>query len=249
MENDNVFKNSQIIILGLCIGAATIAGSMILAQGAYRITRFAHETITVTGSAQKEIKSDYITWSCHVSRQGTDLAGAYQSIKEDMAKVVAYLKEKQISEAEIKVTPIVTEVLRKKNKEHEETIDVGGYLLSQGVEIRSREVEKLSRVARESTELISKGLEFVSDAPEFFYTDIGKLKLEMLALATQNAKERAKSMAGSVGNRIGLMRSAKMGVFQITPVTSTDVSDWGPNDTSSYEKKVMSVVTASFAIE
>jgi hypothetical protein len=40
-----------------------------------------------------------------------------------------------------------------------------------------------------------------------------------------------------------------MGVFQITPITSTDVSDWGINDTSSLEKKVMAVVTASFAIE
>jgi hypothetical protein len=40
-----------------------------------------------------------------------------------------------------------------------------------------------------------------------------------------------------------------MGTFQITPVNSYDVSWYGSNDTSSYEKKVMAVVTASFAIE
>jgi len=45
------------------------------------------------------------------------------------------------------------------------------------------------------------------------------------------------------------MRSAKMGVFQITPVNSYEVSWYGRNDTSSLEKKVMSVVSASFAIE
>lgn len=40
-----------------------------------------------------------------------------------------------------------------------------------------------------------------------------------------------------------------MGVFQITPVTSNDVSWYGENDTSSFEKKIMAVVTASFAVE
>jgi hypothetical protein len=44
------------------------------------------------------------------------------------------------------------------------------------------------------------------------------------------------------------MRSAKMGVFQITPISSVDVSDWGENDTSSLEKKVMAVVKVDFSI-
>jgi hypothetical protein len=71
----------------------------------------------------------------------------------------------------------------------------------------------------------------------------------MLAKATEDAKQRAISMAKSTGNKIGFMRSAKMGVFQIMPVTSTDVSWYGENDTSSFEKKVMAVVNASFSIE
>ena len=57
------------------------------------------------------------------------------------------------------------------------------------------------------------------------------------------------NMVKATGNKIGFIRSARMGVFQITPITSTDVSDWGVNDTSSLEKKVMAVVSASFAIE
>jgi len=70
----------------------------------------------------------------------------------------------------------------------------------------------------------------------------------MLEKASENAKQRAEKMAKATGNSIGFMRSARMGVFQITPVTSTDISDWGINDTSSLDKKVMAVVTVSFAI-
>jgi len=71
----------------------------------------------------------------------------------------------------------------------------------------------------------------------------------LLAKATENAKLRAESIVSSVGNKIGSLQSAKMGVFQITPLTSTQVSDYGEDDTTSLEKKVMVVVNASFSIE
>ena len=60
--------------------------------------------------------------------------------------------------------------------------------------------------------------------------------------------KRAKNMVVSTGNRIGLMRSARMGVFQITPANSYEISSWGINDTSSLDKKVTAVVHVSFAI-
>ena len=121
--------------------------------------------------------------------------------------------------------------------------------MRQTVEVRSKDVERVAKVSRESTELIDAGVEFESDAPSYFYTKLDELKVEMLAKASANAKVRAESMVKATGNKIGLMRSARMGVFQITPVNSTEVSDWGVNDTSALEKKVTAVVTASFAIE
>ena len=63
------------------------------------------------------------------------------------------------------------------------------------------------------------------------------------------ARDRAKSMLKSNHNRIGKIRSAKMGVFQITPVDSNDVSDSGFNDLSSIEKKVTAVANITFAIK
>ena len=71
----------------------------------------------------------------------------------------------------------------------------------------------------------------------------------MLALAAENAKQRAENMVKATGNKIGFIRSAKMGVFQITPINSTEVSGEGENDTSALEKKVTAVVNAAFSIE
>ena len=50
------------------------------------------------------------------------------------------------------------------------------------------------------------------------------------------------------GNSIGSVKSAKMGVLQITAADSTDVSDYGTYDTSTIEKDMTAVVNVSFAV-
>ncbi|MDD5428480.1 MAG: SIMPL domain-containing protein [Candidatus Omnitrophica bacterium] len=249
MEGGNFLKNSQIIILGICIAAAVIASSVILSGGFLKVMKFTREQINVTGSATKEIRSDYIVWRGEFKRREANLKAAYKLLKEDLDEVKAYLVSKGVTEPETDISQVITETVYKKNKEGNDTNDIQGYCLTQAVEIRSNDVDKIDTVSRESTELIDRGIQFTSFAPEYFYTKLDDLKIEMLAKATENAKARAANMAKATGNRIGFMRSARMGVFQITPATSTDVSDYGVNDTTSLDKKVMAVVTVSFAIE
>ena len=58
----------------------------------------------------------------------------------------------------------------------------------------------------------------------------------------------ANAAARTCGSSIARMRSSSLGVYQITPRDSTDVSDYGINDTSSREKDVTAVVTATFTV-
>lgn len=249
METGKFLKNSQIIILGICIAAATIVSSLILSQGFLKIMRFSRELINVTGSAQKNIKSDYVVWKGEFSRRENDLSSVYKNLKTDLEKVKSYLISKGVNEKEIITSQISTATIYKKNDRGNDTNDIQGYCLLQGVEVRSNDVDRITQVSREATELIDQNIKFESQSPEYFYTKLDELKIEMLAKATENAKQRAENMAKATGNKIGFMRSARMGVFQITPLNSTEVSDWGVNDTSSLEKKVTAVVTVSFAIE
>lgn len=242
-------KNTQIIILGLCIAAATIVSSIIFSKGFLSVTKFMREQITVTGSAQKDIKSDYAVWSGAFARRELTMAAAYQKLGEDLGKVKEYLAGQGISEKEILVQQIETETIYKKNEKGNNTNEIEGYRLKQAMELRSNDVDRIARISREATGLINEGIEFYSGSPEYFYTKLDALKVEMLAKATENAKQRAENMVKATGNRIGFMRSARMGVFQITPVNSTEISDWGMNDTSALDKKVTAVVNASFSIE
>lgn len=110
-------------------------------------------------------------------------------------------------------------------------------------------MDKITAVAREATELINQGVHFSSYPPQYFYTRLSDLKVEMLGSATKDARERAEQLAVNSKSKVGKLRSASMGVFQITAANSTVVSDYGVYDTTTPEKDVKAVVTVSYSIE
>jgi uncharacterized protein len=124
-----------------------------------------------------------------------------------------------------------------------------GFQLSQTVEINSIEVERITKLARDSTALVEQGVFFTTVPPEYIYTKAGEAKIEMLAEATKDALSRAEQIVSQGGRRIHQLRSARMGVFQVTPLYSSQTSSEGVNDTSSLEKTVTAVVTASFSLK
>jgi uncharacterized protein len=249
MEGSKGFRDSQVIVLGVCIAVATIVASLILSGGFLKVMKFWQHTITVKGSAQEIIKSDYIVWDCTFTRRDASLQKAYKDLKEDLDNVLAYMAAKQVNKNDVYINQINTKRVYQKDSDNNDTNVLYGYELSQSIEIRSKDIDKIDTLSHQSTELIDQGINFESATPNYFYNKIDALKVELLAKATENAKLRAQSIVSSVGNKLGMLQSAKMGVFQITPVTSTQVSDYGEDDTSSLEKKVMVVVNASFSIE
>ena len=85
--------------------------------------------------------------------------------------------------------------------------------------------------------------------PEYFYSKLSEKKPALLEEATKDAKLRAKGMLKATNNRVGKIRSVRMGVFQITPADSNEVSNWGINDSSTIEKKITAVANVVFMIK
>jgi hypothetical protein len=177
------------------------------------------------------------------------LADAYRSLSESVPRVKSYLLGKGIPENQITISSISSQTLHSKTADGEESPGISGYSLRQELEVRSNDVDKIAQIARQATELINQGILIESQAPEYHYTKLGDLKIEMLAEAAKDAKTRAEQIAKSTGSSIGSVRSARMGVLQITPADSSEVSDSGMNDTSSLDKDITAVVNIGFGVE
>ena len=241
-------RNGQVFNAGFALAVGLVLASIVFAW-AYTRTKNVDQTITVTGSARKRIKSDLIVWRANVSYQSGQLSEAYGSLKDKVPRVKAYLISKGVPEEQIVVSSVATRTLQGKDGEGEETGTINGYVLSQSLEVRSSDVEKIAKISREVTELIDQGILLESRAPEYHYTKLGDLKIQMLAEAAKDAKVRAQQIASSTGSDVGSVRSAKMGVMQITPADSNEVSDYGMNDTSALEKDITAVVNVGFAVD
>jgi hypothetical protein len=236
------FMGAVVLAVGLVV--ATTIGGWFFVKG-----KRGDQTITVTGSARRRLKADLVVWRSAVSYQAPVLSEAYRSLSEAVPRVKAYLVSKGIAENQITVSSISSQTLHSRTSEGEETSDITGYSLRQELSVCSEDVEKIGQIARQATELINQGILIESMAPEYLVTKLGEIKIEMLAEASQDAKKRAEQIAKSTGSSIGSVRTARMGVLQITPADSTEVSDSGMNDTSSLEKDITAVVTIGFAVD
>lgn len=241
-------RNGIVFNTGFWLALGLVVSSTIMAW-AYTSTKGSEQTVTVTGSARKRIKSDLIVWRANVSYGTSDLSEAYRSLKERVPRVKAYLVSKGVPENQITISSISTKTLQDKDDNGQETGAVNGYVLGQVLEVRSTDVDKIAAISREVTELIDQGILLESQSPEYHYTKLGDLKIQMLSEAAKDAKVRAEQIASSTGSSVGSVRSARMGVLQITPADSNEVSDYGMNDTTSLEKDITAVVNVSFAVD
>jgi hypothetical protein len=116
-----------------------------------------------------------------------------------------------------------------------------GYQLVQSIQIESKDVESIEELSRSITELLNKGVAFYSDAPRYYFTGMADLKIEMIAKASEDARVRAESIAQNSGGELGDLKSAKMGVFQITGQNSTEEYSWGGAYNTSDKQKTASI--------
>lgn len=237
--------------LSVAIAAIGLVIAFLLVANAYKYKFKATENITVTGGAEKDFVSDQIVWTGNYSRKMMDLKSAYALLKEDEAKIKAYLAGKGLAATDMVFSAInIDKEFSYRYDENGRQVgsEFNGFNLRQSVTVDSKNIDLVEKISREVTELIESGIEFNSSAPSYYYTKLSELKIDLLAKATADAKLRAETIAKNSGSSLGATRKATMGVFQITGQNSNeDYSYGGVFNTSSKNKTASITVRAEYA--
>ena len=246
--SDESRRSTTWVVVAVVLAVSWIAVAVVM-TGGFVESRKGQRTIEVVGSAKKQIRSDLVSWTGTFSAHARTMTEAYATMKQGAVKVEAYLKVRGIPPKEFVFSAISTSVIYAQLPNGRQTNRIESYKLSQNVEIRSTDVDRIAELARKATELINEGVEFQSGAPCYYYTKIADLKIEVLSLAAKDARVRADKIAENTGARVARLNSANMGVFQITAVNSTEVSDLGMYDTTSIDKEIMAVLISKFELD
>ena len=94
------------------------------------------------------------------------------------------------------------------------------FVMAQTLVVRSPDVDGVAALAQRVGELVSQGVVLSSDGgtaggPVYLFTALNDAKPEMVAEATRNARASAEQFAADSGSRLGDIRSASQGLFQI----------------------------------
>ncbi|MDQ6815162.1 MAG: SIMPL domain-containing protein [Bacteroidota bacterium] len=233
----------RIIAAPLIAGFCVIIAFWIVSSAIKYKTRSV-ETIVVTGLADKDFVSDLIVWNGSYARKSLDLKSAYAALKQDETAIRQYLKGKGIGDGEMVFSSVVI------NKEFNTRSDdngkqIGqeftGYNLTQTVKVESVNVDKVEKISREVTELIESGIELNSSPPDYYYSKLTDVKIDLLGKASADARSRAQTIAKNSGTSLGKLRKANMGVFQITGKNSNEDYSYGGAFNTSQKNKTGSI--------
>lgn len=205
MEKKNIWIISVVILLA----------ALIVAGGMSQIAR-QQRTVTVRGLAERDVPADMAIWPLTFSVGNNDLLQLQTDIMSKIEIVKAYLQEKGLTETDYiiksaditdnSVNPWLTEKGRYT------------YLAKQVILVRSSNVEAVMAAQASSLDLAGKGIAVSQDYDSmisFEFTKLNDIKPEMIAEATQNAREVAEQFARDSHSKVGKISQATQGYFTI----------------------------------
>ena len=229
------------VIMGVCLII-----SAVIASYTFYLVRTPEDTLSVTGSVKEKVTSDLAKWTSNFSRTvpAEDLILGYDQMKADQDKVLEFFIDNGFEEGDVIISPVFMEQLYMYDpnapKEN---------VLRQIVTIQASDVDKITYMAKNTQKLIDVGVIFSTQSLEYYYTKLPELRISLIPDAINDAKLRAQKIAEGSGKKIGAIKSANLGVVQVLPVNSTEVSDWGTYDTSTIEKEIMIPVNVTFTLK
>ena len=205
----------------LLLAIAVLIAGLLIGRGIERF-RIADRTVTVKGVAEREVKADVGLWPLSFVAGADDLGEAQRKIQVDRRAVMAFLKRNGIDSTATELIELrVTDTRTNPYGPREGAIS--RYVVRMALMVRTNDVDRLRDVSQRVDQLLNAGVviaaggEYGPSGPTYQFTKLNEMKPAMLAEATRNAREAAQEFAKESRARVGPMRRASQGIFEILP--------------------------------
>ncbi|HOZ01983.1 MAG TPA: SIMPL domain-containing protein [Candidatus Syntrophosphaera sp.] len=236
-------KNKSPLGRGIVLGLCFILGMAVF--GYYFLqSRQVENSLHVVGYASKTFESDMVKWSLSVQKR-TEVDGlmsGYTSLNRDVNEFKQFLLTKGLKEKDINIQPPTS------SPNMDNYGNMTGYTVNQFLYVLSNDIAKVEEIALNPEFFAQRSLILQQSNLEFLYSKLPELKKEMIGAATADSYSRAKEIVAASRAKLGKLKSARTGVFQITEPYSTEVSDYGFYSTNTRTKSISVTVTADYSL-
>ena len=239
----------SLLLPGFLLALGVAAAGFFVGQGWMR-ARLVDRSVTVKGISERDVQADTAIWPLRVVAADDDLAKAHAQLERSLAQVREFLSANGLDAAQAQVQSFsVTDA--RAERYGGENRSGSRFVISQTLVVRSKEPQKVLAASAKIGELVAAGVvlssggEYGQGGPTFLFTGLNALKPEMIGEATARAREAAEKFAHDSGSRLGRIRHANQGVFEIHPRDRAP----GITEEGQVEKSVRVVSTLEYALE
>lgn len=202
--------------------------------------------VTVKGLAQTDVTADLALWPIAYTETGNDLAVLQDMMDAKGQTVINFLKRHGITENEIELQQVnVQDLLAQSYRQGD--VSESRYILTQGYMVRTDKVANVAKAAQAIGSLVKAGVVLSQNGtgPTYLFTKLNDIKPKMIADATKNAREAAQQFASDSGEKVGGIKNASQGIFQILARDDT----YMVSEPNQMNKTVRVVSTVDFYLE
>jgi uncharacterized protein len=203
------------LILGLSIALGAAIGGYFIGHG-LEVARSADRYVTVKGLAEREAKADLAIWPLVFAVTADDLTVLQKLAEDSEGKIRAFLKKDFSGDSVSVSAPRVTDRVAQGMVNQGARLE--RYVAEVTVTLRTGNIDAVREAIQRSGELVRQGVALVQNyeaRTQYLFTGLEKIKPEMIAQATRDARRAAEQFAKDSGADVGAIRNAQQGFFSI----------------------------------
>lgn len=227
-----------LLAVGIAVAGGLIGSGIVHARTGDR-------TVTVRGLAERDAKANLAILQLRFTQSGDELAEVQGRIDGDIVKVRSFLATQGFTVGEVDLGRL--EVIDNNAREYGPQNVRARYILAQTVVARSTNVDRVQRTTRGLSELVRSGV-VLQDfrGASYIFTKLNDVRPAMIKEATASARSGAVQFARDSGARLGGIRSATQGSFEIQP---RDPTSEGQGPDATVNKRLRVVTTVTYALK
>lgn len=237
---DNSCNCKQSRLPGCAVMIGLIVLGIFIAKGLGKIAQ-RDQYVTVKGLAEREVMANKVTWTIPYYCVDNDIESLYAKLESNQEYIIEFLINNGIEAKDIYVSTPTTKD-RLAGQYAPERLEYR-YSGDSYITVSTSNVEKVQELMKQEFRLIKEGIsigsEYGSGTSAYFeFTDLNKIKPEMVEEATRNARAVALKFAEDSESDLGSIKRASQGQFSITS-----------DDTTPQIKNIRVVTTIDYALE
>ena len=204
------FKKNMIQGVSIVL-AAFVLGLMLVC--AVRTLKSFDDTVKVRGLCEKEVPADRVVWRIRYSEKDNSLADLRSTVQRNNNIIVSKLREAGFKDDEIKVgNASYDDRYTYANNVSQITFR---YQVDQTVTVFTKNLELVRKLQQTlETDLVNQNI-LANSWADYQYLGLNDIKPALIAESLENARAAADEFAKNSHSRIGKMRTASQGYFEV----------------------------------